>query len=200
MERNTASKILDTATSLFAALGYEKVTIKQLAQAANINSAAIFYYFKSKENLYQEILKRQFSPAVQALRKIDISCGLSATERLHGYAETIAAVKFKQPYLTSFWHYEMNRHDAGQNSFVVKEYTVQLYLSIFSALSYGISQHEFLPDLEPFSTASILLEVLHAPYVPASLLTEQASGKDIRKAYTVQAIHHYLQGIRSVPL
>ncbi len=175
MKRNTANKILDAATSLFATLGFTNVTIKQLAKAANVNSTSISYYFKNKENLYQEVLKSQFSPtlqALQALREMQMSCRLTATERLLDYIVVIAAVKRKQPYLISLWHYEINRHDAAPGSFVVKEYTVQLYQYILSALCQGISQKEFLSDLEPYSTASVLLEMMHAPYVPASLLTE----------------------------
>lgn len=200
MEKNTANKILDTATSLFAVHGFENVTIKQLAKASNINIAAISYYFGGKESLYQEVLKRQFSPAILALRKVEISCGLTANERLRDYGEMIAEIKRKQPYLTSLWHYEMNRHHAAKNSLVVKEYTAQLYQHILSALSQGISQKEFLSDLEPYSTASVLLEMMYAPYVSASVLTEQAlSAEDNRKAYTVQAIQHYLLGIKNIP-
>ena len=36
MKRNIANKILDTATSLFAELGFENVTIKQLALTTQI--------------------------------------------------------------------------------------------------------------------------------------------------------------------
>ncbi|SDF26568.1 TetR/AcrR family transcriptional regulator [Sporomusa acidovorans] len=204
MKRNTANKILDTATSLFAELGFENVTINLLAQTANVNSAAISYYFGSKETLYQMILDNQFSPALQALREVEASFNLTATEHLLDYVEVIAAVRRKQSYLASLWHYEINRHDAVQKSFVVKvvkEYIVQLYQYIFSALCHGISQKEFLSTVDPYCTASVLLEMMHAPYIPASLLTEQTlSVQDKRKDYTVQATYHYLQGIRRIPL
>lgn len=201
MRRNTADKILDTATVLFAALGFENVTIKQLAQAANINSAAISYYFGGKENLYQEVLKSQFFPALQALREMETGFRLTATERLLDYVKIMMAVQYKQPYLTALWQYEMNHHDAGQSSFIVKEYTVQLYQYIFDALAHGISQKEFPSGLELCHTASVLLEMMHAPYVTVSLLPEQPlSGTDARKEYRLKAVRYYLQGIRRVPL
>lgn len=71
MKKNTLNKILDTATVLFAECGFENVTIMQLSQAANINCAAISYYLGGKENLYQEVLRSQFLPALQALRETD---------------------------------------------------------------------------------------------------------------------------------
>lgn len=143
MKRNTANKILDTATCLFAELGFENVTVTQLAQAANSNPAAISYYFGGKEKLYQEVLRHQFSSALQALREVETSFRLTANERLLTYVKVLADIKHIQPYLASLWHYEMNRHDAVPNSFVVKEYTAQLYQYIISALCHGISQKEF---------------------------------------------------------
>lgn len=202
MKRNTANKILDTATCLFAELGFENVTVTQLAQAANSNPAAISYYFGGKENLYQEVLRSQFSPALQALREVETSFRLTASERLLTYVKVLADIKHIQPYLTSLWHYEMNHHDAVPNSFVVKEYTAQLYQYIISALCHGISQKEFYPDLEPYHAASVLLEMMHhAFYVPVSLLTESPlSVQNVCKDYTIQAARHYLQGMRCIPL
>ena len=104
MKKNITERILLTATSLFAEIGFTNVTIKQLAHAANINPAAISYYFGGKETLYQEVLRYQFSPAIQALQEVT-NCRLSATEQLLAYAEAITTVQHKQPFLTSFWKY-----------------------------------------------------------------------------------------------
>lgn len=201
MKKNTLNKILNTVTVLFAECRFENVTIMQLAQAANINFAAISYYFGGKENLYQEVLRSQFLPALQALRETEADSSLTATEQLLAYVKIITTVQHKQPYLTVLWQYEMNRHATVQNRSVMEEYTAQLYQHIVSTLCYGISQKEFLPDLELYHTAFVLLEIIHAPYVPASLLSEPGlPGTDPRKNYTLQAVRHYLQGIRYIPL
>lgn len=55
MKKNTANKLLDAATPLLAALGWENVTVSQLAEAANLNRAAISYHFGGKEALYQAV-------------------------------------------------------------------------------------------------------------------------------------------------
>ncbi|MBP2635338.1 MAG: yttP 3 [Firmicutes bacterium] len=198
MRKKTADEILDAASTLFAKRGFEYVTIKQLAKEANVNCAAVSYYFGGKDKLYQEVLSRQFLPALQALRKVRISYRSTATERLGEYAKMIAAVKSSQPYLTTLWHYEINRRNAVCSN-LVKEYTVQFYQSILFALSHGISQNEFLSDLEPYSATSVLMEIMHAPYASTSVLTEQGRlAEDDYKDYTIQAIYHYLQGIRNV--
>lgn len=52
------SKILREATALFAADGYERVSVRDIAEAAGVNSAAISYYYGGKARLYREVLDR----------------------------------------------------------------------------------------------------------------------------------------------
>ncbi|SEP20469.1 TetR/AcrR family transcriptional regulator [Propionispora vibrioides] len=198
MKNDTANKILDNATFLFAKLGFETVTVNQLAREAKSNPAAISYYFGNKENLYQEVLRRQFSPPIQSLKEIEFGSGTTATERLLTYTNVLTAIQYKQPYLSVFWQREMSRHPTTESSFFVREYTLQLYQYIVSSLRHGISQEEFLADLEPFHTASVLVEMLHAPHLAVSLLPQELnlSDKANRKNYIMQSIHYCLQGIR----
>jgi len=42
----------------------------KIAQGANINKAMLFYYFSSKENLYQEVLKHAIKKIVPKIRNI----------------------------------------------------------------------------------------------------------------------------------
>lgn len=136
--------------------------------------------------LYQEVLKCQFSPALQSLREVDVSCRLTAIERILAYVKVIMAIQHKQPYLTALWQYEMYRHAASPNRFIT-EYTLQLYQHIVSALCHGIAQKEFHSSLDPRNAARVLLEIMHAPYVAVSLLPEQPlSGTEARKKYTLR--------------
>jgi len=56
MERNRKNQILDEATRLFSRYGYDKVTIKQLADACGITEPALYRYFPSKNSLYEAVL------------------------------------------------------------------------------------------------------------------------------------------------
>jgi len=55
---STRDQILDAAEELFAAHGFAKTTIKQIAARAGINSALLYYYFENKDSLYLEVLRR----------------------------------------------------------------------------------------------------------------------------------------------
>jgi len=50
-------KILGAAAKLFAESGYNKVTIREIAKAAGVNSALIYYYFSSKSDILSNLYK-----------------------------------------------------------------------------------------------------------------------------------------------
>lgn len=57
----TKEKVLSLAISLFAKKGYNGVSIRELAIAANLSVAGIYHYFPDKQSLYQEAVKQCFS-------------------------------------------------------------------------------------------------------------------------------------------
>ena len=50
-------QILEKATALFSKYGFEKMTISRLANECRITEPALYRYFSSKKNLYEEVLK-----------------------------------------------------------------------------------------------------------------------------------------------
>ncbi|WP_368029855.1 TetR/AcrR family transcriptional regulator [Arcobacter sp. s6] len=49
-------RILDIATSEFAILGYSALSMNNLAKKLEINKAIIYYHFKDKKSLYNEVI------------------------------------------------------------------------------------------------------------------------------------------------
>jgi len=79
----TRKRILDSALSEFAALGLAGARTEQIAAAAGVNKALLYYYFESKEKLYaaalemvsaqvrdrsMEVFLREASPGERLLR------------------------------------------------------------------------------------------------------------------------------------
>jgi len=56
------SKILETATKLFATHGYDSTSLSLVAKDASVSKALIFWHFDSKENLYEAVLARTIEP------------------------------------------------------------------------------------------------------------------------------------------
>lgn len=58
----TRTAILDAAEQLFAELGVEKASIRQITSAAGVNLAAVNYHFQTKDHLALEVFARLLSP------------------------------------------------------------------------------------------------------------------------------------------
>jgi AcrR family transcriptional regulator len=61
----TRARLLDVATQIFAESGYYAATIRDIAQRAGTNIAAVNYHFGDKLGLYTEILESKLVPAAR---------------------------------------------------------------------------------------------------------------------------------------
>jgi AcrR family transcriptional regulator len=59
-------EILDIAKVHFANKGYERTSLDDVAKDLNITKPALYYHFKNKQTIYNEIFKKEF-------KKVDIS-------------------------------------------------------------------------------------------------------------------------------
>jgi AcrR family transcriptional regulator len=53
------AQLMDTAEKLFSQKGFDGTSVRDIAEAAGINTAMISYYFGSKEKLMEEIFERK---------------------------------------------------------------------------------------------------------------------------------------------
>jgi AcrR family transcriptional regulator len=54
--RQTEARILDAASRLFVADGYERTTIRAVASAAGVDAGLVMHYFGSKQELYRRVI------------------------------------------------------------------------------------------------------------------------------------------------
>jgi AcrR family transcriptional regulator len=63
-------KILDAARALFAAEGYEAVTMRKIAQRISYTATALYYHFPDKHSIMVELCQRDFSTLANCLLRI----------------------------------------------------------------------------------------------------------------------------------
>jgi AcrR family transcriptional regulator len=68
--QDTRELLLKAASKLFAEKGFEAVTTRNLAEAADVNIAMIAYYFGSKDGLFKAMIEERFPKTVTKLRSI----------------------------------------------------------------------------------------------------------------------------------
>jgi AcrR family transcriptional regulator len=54
--RRTQARILDAASQVFVADGYERATIRAVASAAGVDAGLVMHYFGSKQELYRRVI------------------------------------------------------------------------------------------------------------------------------------------------
>jgi TetR/AcrR family transcriptional regulator len=65
----TKEQIFETATELFSKHGYNGVSTGDIAEAAGVNKALIFYYFTSKQELFKQVFHGQVENVVTTIRR-----------------------------------------------------------------------------------------------------------------------------------
>src|SRR5712672_4433113 len=95
-EAGTRDRILKTAERLFAERGFNGVSVRDLAGAANVNIASIGYHFRNKEGLLAEVYRRHCEPMIEERLR-----GLEAAAPLAGAARVAAIIEaFVRPALS----------------------------------------------------------------------------------------------------
>jgi AcrR family transcriptional regulator len=56
-ERNTRRRLLEAAGQVFAEMGFDRATGKEICERADTNTAAVNYYFGSVEGLYEAVIR-----------------------------------------------------------------------------------------------------------------------------------------------
>src|ERR1700685_1930243 len=62
--RRTEARILDAATQIFLAAGYERSTIRAVASAAGVDPGLVMHYFGSKQELFRRVIDTAPVPEV----------------------------------------------------------------------------------------------------------------------------------------
>ena len=62
--RRTEARILDAATQVFFAAGYERTTIRAVASAAGVDPGLVMHYFGSKQELFRQVIDAAPVPEV----------------------------------------------------------------------------------------------------------------------------------------
>jgi AcrR family transcriptional regulator len=63
-------KLLRSAEALFASKGYREVSVREIASHAGVNSALVAYYFRSKQQLFNQVYRMHTIPLARERMKM----------------------------------------------------------------------------------------------------------------------------------
>ncbi|GAB2911161.1 TetR/AcrR family transcriptional regulator [Nonomuraea fastidiosa] len=79
-----AHRILDAATELILKWGYDKTTIDDVAQRAGVAKGTIYLHWKTRDELFTALLRRERVHTVAELREREPECGFTTPGELFG--------------------------------------------------------------------------------------------------------------------
>jgi TetR/AcrR family transcriptional regulator len=204
MPSDARQLILDAAERLFAAQGFPRTTIKQIGQAAGVNSALLYYYFGDKDRLYREVLQRLIGILVERTSGRLAARGTPA-ERLRGLLEAQAEVLASQPNLPKLLLRELADHDADHAVEQVQLLAATTFRMLCELVREGQRDGSFRDDVDPrFAAVSVISQVayFHLARPAVRILLQAGPGgpsPDQTRAFTRHAADFALAAIGPRP-
>ncbi|MCE5331526.1 MAG: TetR/AcrR family transcriptional regulator; helix-turn-helix transcriptional regulator [Bacteroidales bacterium] len=158
--------IVESATIFFARFGFHKTTMDEIAKHTHKAKGVLYYYFKSKEELFNEVLKRELNSAKTHLSKIANSDADSLT-MLNEYMLT----RFKLLNNSENYH-ETLKADFFERYQFVRDVRDEFDAFERSQLTYILNKgknEEHLDIKNVNSTLNVIMMVIHSIEIPLYL-------------------------------
>jgi TetR/AcrR family transcriptional regulator len=148
----TRTAILDAAEEEFAKYGLSGARTDAIAARTGVTKAMIYYYFTSKEALYQAVLERAFSDRIKEVEQVVQECKCPA-DALAAYFEHFLSNAQHNPNISGIMF-----HEAMQNKgkYYKQIGIISMYQALASILESGIKSGVFR-QLDPLHTAVNLI-------------------------------------------
>jgi TetR/AcrR family transcriptional repressor of bet genes len=173
-----------------AAKGHERVTIKDIARAANVSYGALHYYFKNKKEIMLALVDDFVRQHEEMFERIAVSVP-SPWERLHlmvsvATRELVFDKRTARVFLNLYQMGCTDREIRGSltNSYKHFRRTVQ------KVVEYGISQGAFA-KVDPGDAALLIVSAVEGLYLQLTMDPSLCS-KDTADKLLYEAIRHHL--------
>lgn len=110
---DSKSKLIQVAGRLFAEKGFDGVSTRDIAGAAQVNISLISYYFQGKEGLYKAVIEDfalqaqgELHRRLDEINKIELTKE-SYVQIMSGIIRAVLAMKEKYPYMSSLMYREL---------------------------------------------------------------------------------------------
>jgi len=134
------SEILDTAEKLFITKGYETATVNDILEAVKIAKGTFYYYFKSKEDVLDGIVKRYIDAGLEKAQAIASDPQLGVEEKLLAIILAQKPEKKVDKEVLPIIHKPAN---ALLHQKIISEYVLRLSPIITSIIQEGVTKNIF---------------------------------------------------------
>ncbi|WP_435547074.1 TetR/AcrR family transcriptional regulator [Desulfobacterium sp. N47] len=145
-KKRTRELILELSVPFFAKHGYNGVSMRDIAAAAGLTPAALYYHFPDKEQLYINVVAHEFSGKAVALT-IALNSPETAWEWLKKFIETLANLATTDEYFLPL----MQRVRLDSNAARQHKLAEYVFKDIFIAVHNLVSELNLRDDAHMLS-------------------------------------------------
>ncbi len=169
-EPGTEARILAAAEEIFMRDGFDGARMQVISETAGINKAMLHYYFRSKENLFEQVLQKRigsFLPEITAA----FTSKMTLDQRLEAFVETYLKFIIANPQLPMFVLYSLYRNPAS---------TIHLPRTLFEVVTRYLQEEIHAGRMKPVDPGHFLLSIISMCIFPiiARPLASHMLGKD----------------------
>lgn len=169
------SEIIQVASKIFTRFGYKKTTMEEIALASKKGKSSIYYYFKSKEDIFRAVVEKEADELKKDLKK-EISAESDPIDQLKKF---ILFRMHKLKTLTNFYAALKNDYlvhlEFIQN--IRKKYDEDEIAIVTRILEKGVEKEEFVID-DPELAAVALVTAMKGLELPLFIKKEHGRIED----------------------
>ena len=169
--QNKKNQIVKAAAVVFAASGYSRAVIADIAIEARIGKGTVYEYFDSKEDLFFAVFEWYQKKTEKAAIDGIASSGAAATERLKALNDSLmglwAEMKDVFVLVMEFWSASSSKRMRQRFKAAFKQIYDDYRHTVCGLIQDGIDSGEFRPDVKPEPIAAALVGTWDALFLQA---------------------------------
>ncbi len=190
---STARRIVATAEGIFAEQGLAGARMDEIASAAKVNKALLYYYFRSKEELHRFVLETLLSQLRTRVGEA-VTDTPSASKRLTAMVDNFFDFVLAHPNYPRLIQREIMSRGPNMG-WIVSEYYRPLHRWLVRLIEEGISAGEFRRVDARNAAVTVVAIMVH--YFSAAPVLRQVLGHDPLRPREVakrrEAVHDFLE-------
>lgn len=190
---DTKQKILDVSLDLFSQKGFSAVSIRDICAQVNIKESSVYYHFKNKQAIFDELLHRFEQVATDMMVRLEQSLSVQSCSMEKPFYQTVCDTFFENYFMDDFCNKIMRLLLIEQfgNSEVQKIYDCWMFekpLEFQSKVFYTLMEIGILPKTD----SEYLAVKYYAPiyFFAQRWLFSGELSEEQKKSFQNAAYHH----------
>ena len=155
--------VVSRALSLFAKMGYSKVSFLTISEATGIARTALYRYFKTKREIFDEAIHEVTSALADELKSVSQK-NLSVSRRMEQSCFIVMeAIHLKKEFFQAIFDFVFSMVRTGEDMRSrIEEFTGGFRVTLRKLVAEGVESGDFKKSVDPDVTAEALFSLMES--------------------------------------